>query len=291
MIKLPRETRDQLATRLAGRGLDLGLRFATPRDVAAVFAELGEMGYPDTRVSGERAAAPDYRELGFDRKASPPTDDDRERYRRVTRGAELGEDGFVCQVLLMDTDLLPDRYAAHTFRSLVGLKERYLGRANDINHSMSARDAGGRVIDMWIGVDEGVLLHQDHPTEAVVRYDPYLRHARSYAALGATVAFPRVNEGARAIDDIRSGLVRDVSIAWSSGAFCSECMVAEDRRRPMIGFLGLFVCEEHGLAGGRDAETGRAVVAVYEDVRDAFTYGHVANGACRRASYVLDPDI
>jgi hypothetical protein len=245
------------------------------------------LGYQDERKRGMRADPPNYRELGMERVAGEPTDEEREIYREVTKGGSLGEEGFVCHVLLADTDLLPDRYGQLSFRSLEGLRAKYLGRANDYNHSFDQLDAAGRVIDLAIGTDPGVALHPDRPTSALRALDVLNPWAGDYAALWATMAFPSgVKDPHDTIAKLKAGLVQDVSIAWSSlGAKCSVCLADMQR------YCGMYECEEHGMVGGRTEDTDEAVVSIYGPVQDVRVFGHVSDGAVRRARYVLDPNV
>lgn len=282
-MKLDPRQRETLAAKLERRGVDLSRRFSTAEDDRIFFDTMADMGLADARDPGPRVEPPDYTELGMTRKAGAPTKEEQDRYREITAGAELGDDGWVCMVLLADTDLLPDRYGVDSFRTLVGLYSKYLGRANDFNHSFNAKEAGGRIIDMGIGTDPGVELHPHTPVEAMRALDPLNTSAGVYTALYATMAFPKTSYTDQIVESIKSALTSDVSVAFApSGATCSACLAAMRR------YWLWYECLTCGFAGGK-TEEGVPVVSIYGDVSDVRVFGHVSDGACKRARYVLDP--
>lgn len=233
-----------------------------------------------------RATVPNYKELGM-RKAGTPTDDDIAAYQSlgVAAGADVPEGSFVCDVILTDSDLMPDRFGIWSFRALAGLTSKYLGRANDTNHSFDQNDASGRLIDLWLGHDPGTALDQRAPVEALRRQDPINGYAGQYVALCGRMLFPAAPGNRDAIDALRTGLVQDVSIAWARGE-ASVCSVCD---KEMGSYWFWEYCEEHGFPGGTTDE-GEAVVAIYKEPSDVRVFGHVTDGACRRARYVIDPE-
>lgn len=281
MIKLSETERARVARRLERRGVNFARRFALRRDSELLYEILEEAGHRDTRRAGPRAAPPNYEELGMTRVAGEPTEDEARAYYEITDGGVLKEGSYVCQVLLTDSDLITDRYSVFPYEALVGLMSKYLGRANDYNHSFDQRDAAGRLISVDVGYDPGVTMHPHHPEQALRSLAPMNTVEGSYIALHGLMAFPA--DSVDTIRDIQNGIVRDVSIAWSCrGAICSACL------KPMERFLFWNYCEMHGLPGG-ELSTGEMVVAIYSDIKDAFVFGNVSDGAVKRARYVPDP--
>ncbi len=277
----------KLAARLERRGLNTKHKFPSAQDYDILYASLADIGYtinaPVGGLSaGMRATPPNYEALGINRKAGPPTAEDISKYYDVTAGGVLTEDGFVCPVLLSDNDLLPDRYKVHSFRALAMMASMYLGRSNDKNHSFDANEASGRLIDVFIGTDPDVEMHSDYPVDAVKFLDPLNPHEGCYSAICGLMAFPV--EAAEEINRVKSALTQDVSIAFRPDSVaCSVCAA------PMESVWGLFhYCEQHGFPGDINSLDGRAVVGIYTSCSDVRTFGHVSDGAAKRARYVLD---
>ena len=248
--------------------------------------QLAALGFADGRTPGFGVPRPDYTELGMDWVAGPPTAEHVEMYRKVTLGGKLTEDSLVVSILLSDTDLKPDRYGVFQFKNLVELHGEYLGRQNDTNHSFDQKDAAGRIIDLWIGTDAGVEMHPDYPRQTLSMLDYANPFAGQYAALCGLVAFPsRKKASADAIEDLMAGIIQDVSTSYCvNNHLCSICGTG------MESFWMFSWCEEHGFPGQRQAD-GTAVVQIADTITRAMTYGHVTDGAVRRARYVLDPTI
>jgi hypothetical protein len=281
MIKLSDTERARVARKLERRGVNFARRFALKRDSEILYEVLEEAGHQDARRAGPRAEPPNYEELGMTRVAGEPTEEEARTYYEITDGGVLKEGSYVCSVLLTDSDLITDRYSVFPYEAMVGLMSRYLGRANDYNHSFDQKDAAGRLISVDIGLDPGVAMHPHHPAESLKALSPLNTAEGSYLALYGLMAFPAESE--KTIVDIQNGIVRDVSIAWScKGALCSACL------KPMERFFFWNYCEMHGLPGGELA-TGDVVVAIYSEIKDAFVFGNVSDGAVKRARYVPDP--
>lgn len=284
--KVDSTTLAKLAARLERRGLNTNAKFAQSEDYNILYASLADLGF--SRFAsvggysvGKRAKDPDYESLGITRKAGPPTSEDIERYRQVTAGGQLTEDGFVCPVVLSDNDLLPDRYKVHSFRSLTSLAAKYLGRANDNNHSFDVMEASGRLIDVWIGTDTSTEMHEHYPADTLRTIDPLNPHEGEYAAICGLMAFP--SESQMDINKLKSALIQDVSIAFRpDSSLCSICAV------PMQWLWIFNYCEEHGFPGDINAADGKPVVGIFTNCSDVRTFGHVSDGAAKRARYVLD---
>jgi hypothetical protein len=283
LIKLSATERSRLARRLERRGVNPARRFALRQYHDVLYETLADLGHDSERRVGQRAEPPSYTELGMERVAGEPTEEEAKAYYEITAGGQLGEGSYVTSVLLTDSDLITDRYSVFSYQSLVGLMSRYLGRANDYNHSFDQKDAAGRLIDVSIGMDPGVVLHPDHPTDALRTLAPLNAAEGNYLALYGVMAFPGGEQSKATIEGIKSGLVRDVSIAWSCrSAVCSACLKHMER------FWFWNYCEQHGLPGGR-LSTGEAIVAIFDGITDAFVFGNVSDGAVKRARYVPDP--
>lgn len=251
-----------------------------------LFMHFETRGFTDGRRPKGRATKPDYAALGMDRVAGPPTEKEMKMYAKVTNGGQMGKDGFVAQTLMVDTDLIADRYIILTFRALLDLYEKYLGRTNDINHSHDLNDAAGRLIDLAIGVDPSVDLHPDTPVSILKSVDPLNSYAGQYAALIGTMAFPNVGAGSNAIRDLQAGLIQDVSISFRPDkVICSECL------NQMESFFGITYCSDHGLPGMMAENATSPMVGLISGVRDVGALGHVESGATARAKYVLDPHL
>lgn len=287
LLKLNPEQFKILEKKLNRRGLLNPSIRTTERQRHNMFYEtLSDMKIGDFRSPGYRAVKPSYTELGMSRVAGVPTAEEIEKYAEVTGGGVLDETGYVCEALMFDTDLMPDRYGSATLNCLVDLYDRYLGRANDFNHSFDAREAICRVIDLSIGTDPNKVLHKDHPTKGKQGLSPMNPYNGTYMALTAKLAFPGGTEKAQAdIDRVKNSLTRDISIATvipSEKCFCSECA------KPMERFWFWSYCEEHGFPGG-STEEGTKVVEIWDGADDAFVFGFVSDGAVRCAGVVLDP--
>jgi hypothetical protein len=283
MIKLSETERARVARKLERRGVNFARRFALKRDSDLLYELLEESGHTDARRAGPRAEPPNYEELGMTRVAGSPTDDEAKAYYDITSGGEVKDDAYVCSVLLTDSDLITDRYSVFPYEAMVGLMSKYLGRANDYNHSFDQKDAAGRLISVDVGYDPAVTMHPHHPSESLQALNPMNSVEGSYIALYGTMLFPGGELSRPTIEGIQSGLVRDVSIAWScTGSVCSACL------KPMERFLWWNYCEMHGLPGGELA-TGDIVVAIYKEIKDVFVFGNVSDGAVKRARYVPDP--
>lgn len=247
----------------------------------------GEFGFADAaRVMG-RSKKPKYSNLGMTYGMQTATEDDVRRYAEVTDGAQLGKDGVVIPVLLTDNDLLTDRFMIHSFSGMVSLYEKYNGRGNDFNHRFDALQSRGRLINMHMGSDPSTELHPDSPISALERLSPSNPLATQYVGLWGDFAMPR-KDGDSTIKDITSGLMRDVSIAFSvapNQLLCSMCL------EPMRQGMCFDSCKEHGYPGGRNEETGELMVSIMNEAADAFTFGIVSDGAVKQAGFVLDPDI
>ena len=253
----------------------------------SVFADLG-IGAQNT--AGYRASRPSYTSLGMTRKAGEPTDEDREKYAIVTGGAELPAGSLVIQALFNDTDYIGDRHYAKSINALFDLHDRYLGRANDRNHSFNVNDAACRVIGLGMGTDPDIKLHPDTPVEAMKVLTPHSPVNGVYTALWATLAFPKL-EGDDTIERVKLGLLKDISIAFRDAELlCSVCLTKYKEKRPMVHTACFTECEEHGFPGGLTDE-GTRVVGIVNGVTDAFTFGIVSDGAIPRACMVLDPTI
>jgi hypothetical protein len=248
-----------------------------------LFAAFSDLGIAEVNIPVGRATKPNYAELGMTRKAGQPTDEDKRRYTEVTRGGTLTDEGLVVQALLFDNDLITDRSAVMSYQGLVDLHQKYLGRANDFNHSFDANDARCRIIDLGLGSDPNTRLHEDRPDRGLLSLSNVGPNA-SYTALWATLAFPFM-EGDTAIERVKNGLILDESIAFRTGPgqdLCSECL------KPLQHSMCYTECEEHGFVGGR-TEEGSLIVSIMNGVADAFTFGLVSDGAIKRAGLVTDP--
>lgn len=287
-MTLIRPTKEQFSTlenKLERAGLRPTARTGAGRPQTRVLYQiLSSLGFEDARSPGARALAPNYAEVGMTRKAGAPTKAEIDKYAEVTGGGEITDKGLVVQGLLFDTDLITDRYAVVTLNTMVDLYDKYLGRANDFDHSFDITHARCRIIELGLGSDSEVKLHKDTPSESLATLSPANPYSKTYLALYATLAFPDIaNDPYRTIDSIKSGVMRDISIAWGGGcSYCSVCLNA------MESFYCWNYCEEHGFPGGR-TEDGTAVVEIKDGAADAFTFGLVSDGAVKRAMLVLDP--
>lgn len=276
----------KLSARLERRGLNTKRKMPTSQDYDILYSCLQDIGYSVSSAvgaigTGMRAKAPNYEALGINRKAGPPTEEDIQRYYEVTAGGELTSDGFVCPVLLSDNDLLPDRYKVHSFRSLATMASKYLGRANDDNHSFNSQEAAGRLIDVFVGTDPDTEMHPDYPTDVLKLVDPLNPYEGSYSAICGYMAFPKESE--EAISRVKTALIHDVSIAFvPEVTICSICAKA------MQSIWFFTFCEDHGFPGDVNEADGKPVVGIYASCSDVRTFGHVSDGAARRARYVLD---
>lgn len=287
LLKLSDREFGILERKLSRRGLLNTTIRTTERHKHNLFYEtLSDMRIGDVRASGYRAEKPDYRELGMSRVAGKPTEKDIDRYAEVTNGGRLDPDGYVTEALMFDTDVMPDRYGSATMNCLVDLYGKYLGRANDYNHSFDSREAICRVIDLSIGIDGQTVLHQDHPTKGKQGLSPMNPYVGQYMALTATLAFP--GDTPKAQDDIarvQNSMTKDISIATQvpmEKSYCSECL------KPMQSFWFWSYCEEHGFPGGT-TDDGNRLVEIWDGADDAYVFGFVTDGAVRRAGVVLDP--
>ena len=276
----------KLSARLERRGANLTTKFPKKEDYASLYACLSDLGYHrfaalDDYSAGPRVSPPDYKALGINRKAGAPSEQDIELYRQVTAGGELTKDGFVCPVILTDNDLITDRYKVHSFRSITSLATKYLGRSNDNNHSLDVTEAAGRLIDIFIGTDSATEMHEHYPSTALKVIDPLNPYEGAYSAVCGLMAFPA--ESQSTINKLKTGLVQDVSIAFrSDSVVCSLCL------KPMESFFWFNYCEEHGFPGEINEATGQPVVGIFTTCSDVRTFGHVSDGAAKRARYVLD---
>lgn len=293
LIKPTSEQFLALESKLERSGIGLKPHAITQRENQVFYSILQDLGYQDARSTGRRALAPDYSEIGLDRVGGPPTKQESEKYEKLTDGAELPEGSFVCQAILSDTDLVDDRYAIKTLKLLEGLRSKYLGRANDYNHSFDAREARSRIIDMGIGTDPGVKMHPDTPLEALSRLSPNNPFSQTYTALYGTLAFPFLEDDPeQTIARVKNGMLKDISLAYCSApetTYCSTCLlINEPQDSLMKTFWFWSYCEEHGFPGGID-KGGRRVVAIMDGVSDALTFGLVSDGAVKRAALILNP--
>lgn len=275
----------RLAARLERRGFNHLKPAPTAADYAILYSSLSDIGYNVSAsiggsIGGPRAEPPDYKTLGFDKKAGAPSKDDIQRYRDITAGGELTEDGFVCPILLTDNDLIVDRYKVFSFRTMMDISAKYLGRSNDNNHSFDATEAAGRLIDIFVGNDPGVEMHADYPITALQTLDPGNPFEGKYTAICGYMAFPA--ESGTTIDKLKSGLIQDVSVAVKpTSTKCSSCL--ED----MASIFIFNYCETCGFPGDKD-EQGASIVGILSGCGDVRTFGHVSDGAAKRARYVLD---
>lgn len=277
-----REIKRQLLTwyKVSGEQLSpMVLRTFAHREFYSI---LRQMGYAVNQSAGSRAKKPKYSEIGMTQGARYATDEDRSRYREITDGGELGRDGYVVPVLLFDNDVITDRYEVMSYAGLTNLYEKYLGRANDFNHEFGVEQARGRLINLAIGTDPGTEMHPDLPTHALRQLSPNNPWVGNYTAFWGELAMPHI-EFEDTIERVQKGLIKDVSIAFSSEELlCSECV------KPMSQDMCFTWCDEHGFPGGR-TEEGRLVTGVIDSVKDAFTFGMVSDGAIKRAGFVIDP--
>jgi hypothetical protein len=251
-----------------------------------LFSTLSELGIADVNIPVGRAEAPSYETLGMTRNAGPPTKEEIARYKEVTGGGILDENGFVAQILLFDNDLIRDRSAVMSFKGLSDLYTKYLGRANDFNHSFRVQDARCRIIDLGLGYDPSSNLHPNRPTDKMMSILPGGNaYDGVYTALWGTVAFPFI-AGDDTISKIKSGLIKDESVCFSTTPgtdLCSECMT------PLTHSFCFTECDEHGFTGGR-TEEGNLISCVMTGVDDALTFGLVSDGAVTRAGIQLMPN-
>lgn len=289
LLKLSTRELQILERKLSRRGLLSSDVHTSERQAFSLFYEtLSDMKIGDVRSPGYRAPKPNYRELGMSRVAGPATDQDIEQYAKVTNGGKIDKSAYVCEALMFDTDLMPDRYGAATLNCLVDLYSRYLGRANDFNHSFDSSESICRVIGLNIGTDPGVEMHPHYPKKAMQSLSPMNPYASTYMALTAILAFPGDTADAQyAISRVRNSMTRDISIATmipGEKSFCSICLKNMER------FWRWSYCEEHGFPGGT-TDDGECLVEISDGASDAFVFGFVSDGAVRRASTVLDPNI
>lgn len=294
LLKLSTEQFSILQSKLERSGISIGQKqWATHAENRTFYQILDSMGLSESRSTGKRAAEPNYAELGLTRVAGPPTEADIARYREVTNGGVLTDEGFVTSALFFDNDLITDRYSIATLNLLNDLYSKYIGRGNDFNHAFDARQARCRIIDLSLGADPSTELHSDTPVEALRRFSPNNPLSSTYTALVGDLAFPKMDNDAggafgagSAIDSVKSALVKDISIAFQNAhktTYCSLCLL------PMDSFWFWSYCEEHGFPGGRLGS--EAVVGIMDRVSDVFTFGLVSDGAVKRAGIVLDPTI
>jgi hypothetical protein len=289
LIKLTREQRREVKKFLLDwYRAESGIRRVFPGEVHRQFysavSSIFDTPFPmvGAGMPGGRKRKPNYSELGMSLVAGPPTDEEIEKYRQITDGGDLGRDGFVTNVLLFDNDLVTDRSMSMTAKGMSDLMSKYLGRANDFDHSFYVLDARARLIDLQIGSDPAMEMHPDFPHEAHRQLSPYNAFGGKYMAFWGRLAFPKLS-GDDTTERIRKGLIKDVSIAFShEDTLCSECL------QPMKSDMCFTWCDEHGFPGGRTDE-GRLVVGMVDSVKDAFTFGLVSDGAVARAGIVTDP--
>jgi hypothetical protein len=289
LLKLSDRQFQILERKLSRRGLLSPDVHTSQRQAYSLFYEtLSDMKIGDVRSPGYRAPKPNYTELGMSRVAGTPTASEIEQYARVTNGGVIDSSGFICEALMFDTDLMPDRYGAATMNCLVDLYSKYLGRANDFNHSFDASESVCRVIGLSIGTDPKVDMHPHHPAKAMQSLSPMNPYASQYMALVATLAFPGDTADAQyAITRAKNSLTKDISIATmipGEKSYCSICLKNMER------FWRWSYCEEHGFPGGT-TEDGECLVEIWDGASDAFVFGFVSDGAVRRAGIVLDPHI
>lgn len=293
LIKLTTEQFAVLESKLERSGIRPKSHSITQRENSTFYGLLTDLGFQDARSTGRRALAPDYATIGLDRVAGPPTSQEISTYKKLTDGAELPDGSFVCQAILSDTDLVDDRYSIKTLKFLEGLRSKYLGRANDYNHSFDAREARSRIIEMGIGTDPGVKMHPDTPLESLAKLSPNNPFSQIYTALYGTLAFPFLEDDPeQTIARVKNGMLKDISLAYYSApntTYCSTCLLInkpEDSLMQTFWFWSY--CEEHGFPGGID-KGGRRVVAIMDGVSDALTFGLVSDGAVKRAALILNP--
>lgn len=294
LLKLSEQQFSQLQSKLERSGISMGHRMsATHVEHRTFYQILSDLGFQDSRSIGRRASAPNYEVIGLDRAAGPPTSQEIATYSKLTDGAELPDGSFICQAILSDTDLVEDRYAVKTMRLLEGLRSKYLGRANDYNHSFDSREARSRIIQMGLGTDPDVKLHPDTPIEALAKLSPNNPFSGTYTALYGTLAFPFLNEDPeQTIDRVKNGMLKDISLAYCPApetTYCSTCLlINEPKDSLMKTFWFWSYCEEHGFPGGID-KGGRRVVQIMDGVSDVLTFGLVSDGAVKRAGLVINP--
>lgn len=262
-----------------------GRQVGTTEAHRMLFAAFADVGVGEVNISKGRASIPDYASLGMKRKACSPTEEDIARYAEVTGGGKLTKDGLIVQALMFDNDLITDRSAVMSFKGLTELCSKYMGRANDFNHSFNVQDARCRIIDLGLGYDPNTQFHPDRPTTNLGKLPGATYYDSVYTALHATLAFPYV-ENDQTIDKVLSGLIKDESVAFATTPgteFCSECLT------PLTHSFCYTQCDEHGYVGGRVEDTGSLICNVMTSVADAFTFGLVSDGAIARAGIVLNP--
>ena len=293
LIKPSSEQFTVLASKLERSGIGIGSHTVTQKENHVFYSILRDMGFQDARSMGMRATAPDYSSIGLDRIAGLPTAKEIATYKTLTDGATLPDNSFICQAILSDNDLLEDRYSIKTLKFLNGLQSKYLGRANDYNHSFDVREARSRIIDMGIGTDPATKLSPDTPLESLSKLSPTNPFSQTYTALYGTLAFPFLEDDPeQTIERVQNGMLKDISLAYASMAdttYCSTCLLINDPQDSLMkSFWCWNYCEEHGFPGGID-KGGRRVVAIQDGVADCFTFGLVSDGAVKRAGLVLDP--
>lgn len=285
LLKPTTQQFEALQSKLERSGIQLGRGFAKHAENRAFYQILSDIGLYDSRTPGKRAKEPSYKELGFSRNAGSPSTSDIERYKEITGGGILTEDGFVTQALFFDNDLIADRYSVATYNLLTDLYSKYIGRANDFDHYFNVTQARSRIIDLEIGTDSGTALHPDTPVEALRRFSPNAPSNGTYTALFGDLAFPKMENDPESVTDrVKGGLIQDISICFQNAhktTYCSLCLL------PMDSFWFWSYCEEHGFPGGRLGSD--AVVAIMDRASDAYTFGLVSDGAVKRAKIVLNP--